>query len=794
MAQTNSNATYVLNNNTRGVVAGDTTPTNLVLTSTNSKTTILNSANSTGVDKNTQNGDYATAKNFTNVAADGLVKNIANVFVGNIDNVSFLPTEGALRVGTTGEFNPNATTTAGNYFNPASWTLVPKVSPDNASAFTLTDTNDGGKTLTLTETISGSPFTTGNGAVSEALVFRGTASDTLAIKHNVAVANVPAATNNNGGSALDVRNETYAETYAKSGVTSNYAKTTVHKYAEVNGNQSLNDARAETYVYKDAGLAITSTVKTTVADAAYINGVERIVESNVANYSYEGVSGSVKYIVTDTRNLAQSDQRTYTNITTTNVAQFKVVDKTVAANTLTVEASGIITGTTTNLSTPVTIAEITQQTTTFAPTNAKFTVSNTNYSLAVDAGQFKVNALNQNIFDNVLGLGNGGTLTGLGNGGTLFAPIDDLTSQPVRPITLASAKYLPAATFIGTDFADAIKVNEIAGAVAGTFFGGNVNGGAGNDTITGSKGNDTIEGGTGADTFIVNAGNDKIEDFLLGTDTLTATKGTSTTEVMVKFATLADGTTPADVKYIVTANATTDVTIPAFNADKTAFTKADLDKLAAEPTSGVKMANPFDFSDSTTGISAVTGNTDGDDLMLGSAFADKLSGGKGNDTIKGGAGDDSLLNGNDGNDSVEGNDGNDVLRGNAGNDTLIGGAGNDTLNGGTGIDVLTGGTGNDTFAFTSATAAGDSTTITDFVTTVDKIDLSGVDANSAITADQAFSSTILAGTAPFTAAGQLRFSATTNTLEGNTDANFTTTEFSVVLTGVTTVVATDFVL
>jgi Ca2+-binding RTX toxin-like protein len=645
------------------------------------------------------------------------------------------------------------------------------------------------------------------------------------------VANVPASTNSNStGSALDVRNETYAETYAKSGVTSNYANTTAHKYAEVNGNQALNDARAETYVYKDAGLAITSTVKTAVADAAYINGVERIVESNVANYHYadtdtvNGSSGTVDYIVTDTRNLAQSDQRTYTNITTTNVAQFKVVDKTVAAangGALTVEASGIITGTTTNLSTPVpalvTIDGVPQAITFTSANNAKFHVFNTNYDLTIDSKEFTTdakeltaNALNQNVFDNVLGNG----VKGLGNGGSLFAPINDATSQPVRPIELASAKYLPVATFLGTDFADVIKVNEIAGAVAGTFFGGNVNGGAGNDAITGSKGNDTIEGGAGKDvidgglgvnsltggfgqdTFVV-SGTDTITDFVadvkevianptavppvvgvtavLG-DTITikpgATARIADTEDSHRFFTVSNPTTAT--------TATTDMTIKTvaeWNAAKLSATLVE-----------------FDYSTLTTAPTATVNGTDNADLMLGSSFADKITGGKGHDTIKGGEGDDSLLNGLDGNDSVEGNGGNDVLRGNNGDDILIGGAGSDMLNGGAGKDVLTGGADADTFAFTSAPVAGDSTTITDFATTVDKIDLNGIDANSAIAANQDFSSTILAGTAAFTAAGQLRFNATTNTLEGNTDANFATTEFSVVLTGVAAVVATDFVL
>ncbi|MEI7841333.1 MAG: M10 family metallopeptidase C-terminal domain-containing protein, partial [Methylococcaceae bacterium] len=161
--------------------------------------------------------------------------------------------------------------------------------------------------------------------------------------------------------------------------------------------------------------------------------------------------------------------------------------------------------------------------------------------------------------------------------------------------------------------------------------------------------------------------------------------------------------------------------------------------------------------------SIITG-TDGNDNLVGTATADSISGGLGNDSISG----------------------------NTGNDTLVGGAGIDKLNGGAGKDVLTGGADADTFVFSTVTATGDSTTITDF-TTGDKIDLSAIDANAVVANDQAFT-LLAAGATAFTAAGQLRYNATTNTLDGNTDANFATVEFSVVLTGVAAVVATDFVL
>ncbi|HET9621065.1 MAG TPA: hypothetical protein VFP84_06855 [Kofleriaceae bacterium] len=134
---------------------------------------------------------------------------------------------------------------------------------------------------------------------------------------------------------------------------------------------------------------------------------------------------------------------------------------------------------------------------------------------------------------------------------------------------------------------------------------------------------------------------------------------------------------------------------------------------------------------------------DGDDTIVGSAFADLIDGGNGNDTLQGGLGSDTLVggagvdtvsyaersnpvkvsldatklwvvgqNGETGeNDSIAsdienltGGTGNDLLRGSSaaniihggtGNDTLEGGLGNDSLYGDAGNDLLYGGAGND---------------------------------------------------------------------------------------------------
>ena len=106
--------------------------------------------------------------------------------------------------------------------------------------------------------------------------------------------------------------------------------------------------------------------------------------------------------------------------------------------------------------------------------------------------------------------------------------------------------------------------------------------------------------------------------------------------------------------------------------------------------------------------------------VVGSGFNDTIIGDNSGDVIQGGAG-------------------NDVLTGGTGKDTITGGAGNDIITGGGGADTLTGGTGNATFVYRAIT---DSTlkaadTIKDWHTG-DIIDLTAVDANTAVAGVQAF--------------------------------------------------------
>ena len=143
-----------------------------------------------------------------------------------------------------------------------------------------------------------------------------------------------------------------------------------------------------------------------------------------------------------------------------------------------------------------------------------------------------------------------------------------------------------------------------------------------------------------------------------------------------------------------------------------------------------------------------------------------------------------------------GGSGADTLTGDAQANILKGNRGNDTLTGGEGGDTLTGGLGADTFVFTdikdSLATARD--TITDFISGRDKLSFSGIDANSTLDADQAFA------WVGFNSTGVLEaFSLGYTVQDGNVVVSADNTgdalaDISVVLTGVSALAQTDFIL
>lgn len=113
----------------------------------------------------------------------------------------------------------------------------------------------------------------------------------------------------------------------------------------------------------------------------------------------------------------------------------------------------------------------------------------------------------------------------------------------------------------------------------------------------------------------------------------------------------------------------------------------------------------------------------GRDKLFGNRNHDRLFGDNGNDRLFGGGGND-RIEGDGGNDRIKGDSGRDRLDGGNGNDRILGGRGSDLIVGGRGSDRLTGNGGSDVFAFENLTDGVD--TITDFNTTEDLIDVSGI--------------------------------------------------------------------
>jgi Ca2+-binding RTX toxin-like protein len=319
-------------------------------------------------------------------------------------------------------------------------------------------------------------------------------------------------------------------------------------------------------------------------------------------------------------------------------------------------------------------------------------------------------------------------------------------------------------------------------------------GGEGDDDLIGGNGNDTIDGGAGLDVIAGDDGNDKLaggadDDVIGGCDGKDAIDGGLGDDLL-------DGGAGAD--SIKGGFGDDDLSgddgndsLSGGDGNDTLVGGLGNDKLDGG-TGGDHLAGG-------AGLDSLKGGV-GDDDLSGDDGNDSLTGGDGNDTLAGGVGNDKLdggtgsdqLAGGAGADALKGGAGDDDLTGDDGNDQLAGGDGNDALSGGLGFDKLSGGAGADVFVFTSVADSGvpKADMITDFVSGVDKIDLSAIDAIAG-TPGSAFT---FANAAPADgqAAGVLWFDAATHTLYGSVDGA-AQPELVIVLAGVNAITAADLV-
>jgi Ca2+-binding RTX toxin-like protein len=263
----------------------------------------------------------------------------------------------------------------------------------------------------------------------------------------------------------------------------------------------------------------------------------------------------------------------------------------------------------------------------------------------------------------------------------------------------------------GSNGRDSVLGNETANWLSGDMT---ASGLGGNDSLRGGGGDDTVLGGSGADRIYGDSDSDQLfgND---GDDTIFGGTGGDTVA----------GGSGADVL----------------------FGGGSAGDTVSYATSGAAITVRLTFGQTSGGSG---GDAAGDVLdgfvdVIGSGFSDTIIdtaaiGGISHNAFWGNAGKDRLLLGG-GQDSGYGGSGDDVVTGQAGDDLLDGGASDDRLTGGADQDLLVGGTGADRFIFKSVTDSSTlrPDTIADFATDQrDLIDLRGMDANTALRGNQAF--------------------------------------------------------
>ena len=261
-------------------------------------------------------------------------------------------------------------------------------------------------------------------------------------------------------------------------------------------------------------------------------------------------------------------------------------------------------------------------------------------------------------------------------------------------------------TIIGTSGPN--KMTGLTGTLDVFAGGGNdlVIAGGANDTLRGEGGNDRLDPGAGSNAVIGGAGNDVFKLQNGGGDVLTGGTGRD----LADFSALIPGTFTLDLR-VTTAQDTGSGDRTVSGVEDVVGTRGDDTITGNGLSNGLSGARGDDLLKGEGGNDTITGNQGEDDLFGGAgkdavSFATAPGGARADLALSGkqdtnfgwdrmqqfenilGSAFADLLSGNSGANTLLGGNGNDRLVGRSGNDTLNGGSGTDSCDGGPGVDKL----------------------------------------------------------------------------------------------------------